>query len=494
MAIATNLDLEQTINDKITITDDGLFVIDGDETITAGDLLTAVSYHRTHFYPKYKKEWNYYVGKHDILYQPKKPAWKPDNRIVYNFPKKAITSFNGFFIGTPVKFSYDDQAIDERIKTWIAETDFDDVDFEVSKMSSMYGRAYYQLYQDENGNTLVKATSPMHTFLIYDSGFKQEVRYGVSYQQNAKGDLIITLYDKNGYYKYQSTDDFQVSNLQDGKKADYLDGGNGYIHPFGAVPIIEAPENDERVALCEDILSIIDAMDQAMSAKANDVDYFADAYLVLQNTFVDKDQIMDIRNDRVINISGEGAASADAKFLTKPSADTTQENLINRLVDAMYQISNVVNLNDDAFAGNISGVALQMKFQAMQDMARTKTLKFRKALRSVLTCAFAPTDESLDLGRLKIKFTQTIPHNLTEEAQFVSALYGKIPTRILYQQLSFIDDPDKALEELHEEQAQNMNSTANLMQNAMNTDSEGENSGADREGSQAENSSASKRR
>lgn len=484
------MELEQSINNKIEFTDNGLFLIADDDEITAGDLLTAVNYHIHHFGSKYKKEHDYYVGDHSIGHLPPKEPWKPDNRIVYNFPKKAVNTFNGFFIGTPIKYSYSDKNVSDELMSWLAANSMDDVDAEVAKMASMYGRAYYLLYQDDQPaegpdgqsqfNTLITWKSPIDTFLIYSADYKRRVRYGVTYRRDASNRLIITLYTDQTYSIY----------VENTEEADwYLNSLQSFTHPFGMVPIIEAPENEERQALCEDIVTLIDAMDKAMSEKANDVDYFADAYLVLKNAYVDDKQVKEIRSNRLININGENAASADANFLAKPDADTTQENLINRLVDAMYQISNVVNLEDDSFSGNISGVALQMKFQAMQDMARTKSLKFRKALRQVIQAWANVQRISLDQAKLDIKFTQSIPHNLTEEANFVSALYGKVPTEILYRQLSFIDDPKAAVEELKEEQRMQAADTASMLTDAMR----GDNGDTEREGSEGKNSSAANR-
>lgn len=483
------MELEQSINNKIEFTDNGLFLIADDDEISAGDLLTAVNYHMQHLGAKYKKEHDYYVGDHSISHLPPKEPWKPDNRIVYNFPKKAVNTFNGFFIGTPIKYSYGDKSVSDELMSWLAANSMDEVDAEVAKMASMYGRAYYLLYQDEQPtkaqdgqnqfNTLITWKSPIDTFLIYSADYKQRVRYGVTYRHDASNRLIITLYTDQTYSIYE----------ENTEEADwYLNALQSFTHPFGMVPIIEAPENEERQALCEDIITLIDAMDKAMSEKANDVDYFADAYLVLKNAYVDDEQVKAIRSNRLININGENAASADASFLSKPDADTTQENLINRLVDAMYQISSVVNLEDDKFSGNISGVALKMKFQAMQDMAKTKSLKFRKALRQVIQAWANVRRISLDQAKLNIKFTQSIPHNLTEEANLVSALYGKVPTEILYQQLSFINDPKAAVEELAKEQRMQAIGTANMLTNAMRGDND-----AERESSEEENSSTAKR-
>ena len=58
-----------------------------------------------------------------------------------------------------------------------------------------------------------------------------------------------------------------------------------------------------------------------------------------------------------------------AEFLTKPDGDAIQEHLIDRLISMIYQISMVANLNDEAFSGNSSGVALQYKLLPMRNLA-----------------------------------------------------------------------------------------------------------------------------
>ena len=49
-------------------------------------------------------------------------------------------------------------------------------------------------------------------------------------------------------------------------------------------------------------MSIINAFNKAISEKANDVDYFADAYLKIIGTLLDEDELKHIRSDRVITL------------------------------------------------------------------------------------------------------------------------------------------------------------------------------------------------
>ena len=72
-----------------------------------------------------------------------KPATQigdPDNRVVVNFPKKLVDTFNGYFIGTPVKIDYtsqDNPSQDDTANKFIQQFEennyFDDVLTEASK-------------------------------------------------------------------------------------------------------------------------------------------------------------------------------------------------------------------------------------------------------------------------------------------------------------------------------------------------------------------------
>ena len=74
---------------------------------------------------------------------------------------------------------------------------------------------------------------------------------------------------------------------------------------------------------------MINAYNKAISEKANDVDYFADAYLKVLGAKLNEDGIKSIRENRIINFEGNMDGNLVVEFLQKPDGDTTQENLIN---------------------------------------------------------------------------------------------------------------------------------------------------------------------
>jgi hypothetical protein len=119
---------------------------------------------------------------------------------------------------------------------------------------------------------------------------------------------------------------------------------------------------------------------KALSEKANDVDYYADAYLKVLGATLDAEGAKHIRDNRIINFEGDDAAKIVCEFMAKPEGDTTQENLLNRLERLIFQISMVANISDENF-GASSGIALKYKLQAMSNLENTFKIKTNKSYK-----------------------------------------------------------------------------------------------------------------
>ncbi|WP_155286056.1 phage portal protein [Lacticaseibacillus zhaodongensis] len=450
---------------KAGVTDNGEYTYPAGEEITGPDLLSLISNHEQEYATHYYRDRKYYKGDHKINKQTPKASYKPDNRVIFNFPRKAVTTFNGYFIGNPISIdTAKDAQADAFITEWRRANDFDAVMSDVSKMASIYGHSYILVYQSvvkddsETPEARITALDPLNAFLIYDDTYAHEVKYGVLYSYDYQGHLQVTLYDDTFMREFSRT-------------TDGLTQEHAYANPYQMVPLIEVDENSERMALCDDIITLVDQLDKAVSNKANDNDYFADAIMKIVGAKVDKNTYKEMRDQRVINVTGPQAKDADVEFLDKPDNDTSQEHLINRLVSSIYEIANVTNLNDDAFNGNPSGVSLQLKYQAMDNMAKTKTLKFQQALRSLFKAVFAVSynEVSPDAWKsLDFEFKRSIPVNMLEESQVLANAAGKISNKTLFAQMPFVSDPDEEIKQLKKEQQEAMQTTQSVVQNALN--------------------------
>ena len=297
-----------------------LFRLPSEEELTDNKLNEFIAKHDAECAFRFKRLKDAYETDYQIFHQKPKPNYKPDNRIAVNFAKYTVDTFNGFFIGNPIKISVDDDATDN-IKKYVEfldqYNDQDDNNAELSKVCCIYGKGYEMYYVDELGNIGITYLTPFNAFMIYDDSVLCRERY------------FVRLYiDSNDVLHGSVSDAEKVRWFT--QKGKLIWEEEEKIHGFDGVPATEYVENKERTCIFEPAMSMIDAYNKAISEKANDVDYFADAYMKILGATLDDDDVEHIRDNRIINFD-EDADRLIVDFLQKPDGDTTQEHLIDRL-------------------------------------------------------------------------------------------------------------------------------------------------------------------
>lgn len=395
---------------------------------------------------RYKRLMAMYKGYHPILYGEDKPNGKPDNRLVVNFAKYIVDTLNGYFIGIPVKTVHPDPDVAEKMRIIAKRNSQNDNNAELSKMCSIYGHAYEFLYQDEEAHTRVTYIDPQEAFIIYDNTIAQNPLYGVRVLADDDGNPYGTVYSATYEQDFFCNDRGEL--IFDEPRD----------HFFGDVPLIEYLENEERQSAFENVETLITAYNKAISEKANDVDYFADAYLSILGVELEDDQLANIRDYRIINLKDNNGKTITVEFLDKPNADDTQENLINRLERLIFQISMVSNISDENF-GTSSGIALKYKLQPMENLALMKERKFNNGMIKRFKMMFnIPTNFGVDKESyldIDYVFSRNVPNDILEEAEAAGKLAGITSKRTQLSMLSVVDNVQVELDEIEKEREEN---------------------------------------
>lgn len=382
-----------------------------------------------------------YRNDYDIFHLPKKESWKPDNRIAVNFAKYITDTMNGFFIGIPIKISCEDEKVKEYAEFLDSYNNQDDGNSELSKTCSMFGRGYEMYFVDESANIGITYLKPTEAFMIYDDSILKNRMYFVRYYFDAENVLhgsvsdsrVIRYFTRNPTAKYDSEEK---------------------LHGFDGVPAVEYVENEERIGLYEGAMPQMNAYNKALSEKANDVDYFADAYLKVLGVRLDDKSAKNIRSNRIINFDGSGSDKIVVDFLQKPNADETQENLINRLEQKIFASSMVANISDENF-GTQSGIALKYKLLCMRNLAKAKERKFIAGLNLRYKLIFSNPVSGMnkdDWMKLKFTFTPNYPANLADEAEIAEKLSGVTSRETQLSVLSVVEDVESEMQKIEEEQ------------------------------------------
>ena len=394
---------------------------------------------------RYEPLYDAYTSDHEILHEPAKPKYKPDNRVVVNFPKYIVDTMNGFFIGNPIKIVAEDEAVADYVEYLDRYNDQDDNNAELAKICSIYGKGNEMYYTDEESELCITYLDPKEAFMIYDESIIERPLF-----------FVRRYVDREGFEYGSISDETSVRNFKVTGGLRWLDEWTP--HYFPGVPATEYVENGERQGIFEPVMSMVNAYNKAISEKANDVDYFADAYLKVLGTTIDKDDVQFIRDNRIVNFEGDGSDKIIAEFMEKPNSDTTQENLLERLERLIFQISMVANISDENF-GTSSGIAMKYKLQSMSNLEKTKERKFTAGMNRRYQLLFGhpaskvPADAWI---QLQYKFTPNIPANLQEEAQIASQLEGIVSHETQLKVISAVENVKGELDKIEEENKEAM--------------------------------------
>ena len=419
-----------------------IYRISPDEELTDAKLSRFIARHAAESTFRYKQLQDAYETDFPIFHEKPKPEWKPDNRISVNFAKYIVDTMNGYFIGNPIKIIVDggEETIEKYIEFLDQYNDQDDNNAELSKICSIYGKGYEMYYNDEEGNVGIIYLDPTEAFMIYDDSVLKRERYFVRLYRDEDNVLHGSVSDQEKV-RWFTIKGKIVWNEQE------------QLHYFNGVPATEYRENKECQGIFEPVMSIINAFNKAISEKANDVDYFADAYLKIIGTLLDEDELKHVRSDRVINFDGDGE-SVIVDFLQKPNGDTTQENLLDRLQNLILLIAMVANISDENF-GTSSGIAMAYKLQGMSNLRKTKERKFTSGMNRRYKLIFSNPGNAMkkdDWVKLHYKFTPNVPANLLEESQIAQNLSGVVSQETQLGVLSVVDNPKTEIERIDKEE------------------------------------------
>lgn len=419
-----------------------VFIHAAEEEITGEVIHKFVELHKAEL-PRYLRLEALYESRGPILEQEEKEQYKPDNRLVVNTAKQLVDSYNGYFIGIPVKIYHENPTVNDFVNNFRNVNDLDDNDSELSKIAAIYGHGFEYIFQDEKAVSCSIYNTPLDMFIVYDDSIQQNPLFAVRWHATEKG-----------YEGQLFTADREAKIVNDGTDTIITDEEVRY---FVDVPIIEWIENEERTSVFEPVESLINAYNKALSEKANDVDYFADAYLALLGAELDESGTAKIRDNRIINLFGTADASKIiVKFLDKPDGDATQEHLLDRIERLIYEKSMVANINDESF-GNATGVALEFKLQPMKNLAINKERKVKSAMNKRFKILFnlatnLPASLKDEWLNLEYTFTRNIPRNIADEAAVAGSLAGVVSKQTQLSVLSIVDDVQAELDKIQSEQ------------------------------------------
>ena len=397
--------------------------------------------------PKLQKYKNYYDGIQAILSKTYSDTTKPCSRTVINYCKNIVDSYCGY-LATPGHISYSSTEDIEEVMSILKYNDYQAQDSDFLLDALIYGVAYELMYSDAQAHTRFRLINPISCFGVFDDSLSGDLMYFVRMYKVSDWDETIT-------YNVDVYSDNDIKHYK-------MSGMNGYLefvseepHYFSQCPVNILVMPDEK-NIFDCIMGLQDAANELLSDEIDDYSAFCDAYLALTGCDADTDEIISMKENRVM-ILPEGAT---ASWITKNSNDAQVENILRRVHESIYRIAACPDFSSESFVGGVSsGIAIQYRLTGMETRAGKIEALMKKALqrRIEIICGNA----SLKLGEevfrdINIDFKRNIPEDTTSTIALINALKGTVSDATLLSQLDFIPDVQAELEAVQAQKEANM--------------------------------------
>ena len=232
--------------------------------------------------------YNYYLGNQPVLYRVKKVRPEINNKIVQNFAYFIVETKTADIASEPIQYVL--RGTDERLSQQIADLnalmDSEDkafLDIELARWRSICGTSYRYIENDNGQSSPLDETDfrlsvldPRDTFVVYyNNGLPA---YSCQIYKNADNKTVYFVYTNEMWFEI-------IANKITQK------GVNGFL----AIPVIEYPNNENRLSDIEITISLCDAANEMASSRLDGQDQFIQSFIKFINCEIDAEKFNQLK-------------------------------------------------------------------------------------------------------------------------------------------------------------------------------------------------------
>jgi len=414
---------------------------------------------------------NYYRGKHAINKRDFKNTH--DTHVMVNHAKYITDMITGMMTGNPISYVAQDGRNIDAIIDAFSRMNIAAHDTELEQNLSCYGIAYEMPYlhvvSDTQTEERMAILDPRRTFVVTDDTEDEQPLFGVylvpKYDLSGSDNgYLVTVYGPQQQVQYRTRIGIRLDN------SNIMSGYPKVINnPWGDVPIIEYLNNRDEQGDFEQQISSIDAYNSLQSDRISDKDAFVDAILLGYGTKIEGK----LEKGQMLDGLPSKAEGTSIEWLTKTLDESATQILADSTTNDIHEMSNVPNMNDKDFAGNISGEAMKYKLFGLLNLISIKEQFLMIGLHrrlALMQNMMRIKSQDVDIDDMKIQITPNIPVNMSDTINNIKNADGIIPRVITYGWLQGNYDPHKMFNLMQEQNKQQLQTQKQALGGESTTD------------------------
>lgn len=331
------------------------------ETITADNIVKVVGDCIGNYY--YNKTiieylWRYYKGDQPILYRLKVQNADITNKIVENHAYEIVQFKVGQTYGEPIQFisRKDDDTINKAVDAlndYLVDANKQEKDIKAGEWQSATGTSF-KAVRFANGEIpfQIVAPTPMNTCVIYNRSTEEPVL------------AVQELKDEDGrWYKLCYTDSHSCK-IQNGVASEWK------LHAFGSIPIVEFPNNHERISDIELVIGLLDSINNMQSNRMDGIEQFVQYWVKFVNCEIDNKTFEEMKMSHALTVKSNNKDNkADVEIMTQELNQSQCQVAKDDLLDNLQAILAIPNRESQNSGGDTQGA---VSLRAGWDFSKTR--------------------------------------------------------------------------------------------------------------------------
>ena len=415
--------------------------LDINESNITKELSKAISTHRQNA-EEIDYLYNYYLGNQPVLYRTKQVRPEINNKVVQNTAYFIVETKTADIASEPIQYVL--RGTDERKSQEIADLnsimeneDKAYSDICLARWRSICGTSYRFIANDDGRSSLLDETEfridvldPRNAFVVYYAN--NIPAYSVQLTKDEK--------NKNLYYVYTKNKWFVISANKIIKS-----GTNGFL----AIPVIEYPNNENRISDIEITISLSDAINEMASDRQDGIAQFVQSFIKFVNCEMDAEKFAQLRQSGAFIVkSNNGENKADVDIMSSELNQSESQVAIDDLFQKLLVIQGIANREGNSGGDTMGAVNLRNGYIDSEKRAELSEPSFKKAekqfLRIVLYMLAVKKQTTLKITDIEIKISRSKMDNMLTKAETMKIL---LESGIFYERaiksVGFFADPEQ---------------------------------------------------
>ena len=320
----------------------------------------------------FKYLWNYKNGDQPIRYRQKVVRDDINNPIVENHAWEIVQFKNAQTFGEPIQCvsTKKDDSINEsvdRFNSYCQNAGKHTKDISSGEWTSATGTGF-KAVQRTNKEIPFRITvpTPLNTFIIY-SRQTEEPLLAVQELKNLDGERYFLCFSE--------THEFRIQNS---KLMTLIDtNGNevkSKLHAFGGIPIVEYPNNQDRISDIELVIDILDAINNMQSNRMDAIEQFVQSWVKFVNCEVDRESFINMKMMGALVVKSNNGAEnkADVDIMSQELNQTESQVAKDDLWNNALSISAIPNKQGNTGGDTQGAVELRNGWDFSKQRAKLK--------------------------------------------------------------------------------------------------------------------------